>query len=118
MARERQQVLVAGLLRAWKSFQRLLARPVLENGLDRQAERVVDSAVVLRDRDHGAARLFEQLRADAAYVAEALHDDAGLVRRAAQAVERRHPPDRHPPPLRLPPTRPPPPPTPLPLPPP
>src|SRR5260370_31926090 len=101
MARERQQVLVAGLLRAWKSFQRLLARPVLENGLDRQAERVVDSAVVLRDRDHGAARLFEQLRADAAYVAEALHDDAGLWRRAAQAARRRHGADRHPAPPRL-----------------
>src|SRR5260370_25557264 len=95
MARERQQVLVAGLLRAWKSFQRLLARPVLEHALDRQAERVVDSAVVLRDRAHGAARLFEQLRADAAYVAEALHDDAELVRRAAQVVELRHGAEHH-----------------------
>ena len=90
-----EQLLVADLLGTGKSLERLLARPILEHPFDRKAERVVNPAVILGDRDHGAARFFEQLRADAAHVAEALHGDPRLMRRAAKVLECRGRADRH-----------------------
>src|SRR5216683_3139317 len=74
----------------------LTSRALFLHALDGEAERVVDAAVVLADRDDRAACLFEQPRADAADVAEPLHRDACLVRKAVEMFERSHRADRHP----------------------
>src|SRR5438094_373192 len=101
VALQRQQRLVANLLRAREALQRLLPRAVLEHPLDRKAERVVDPAVVLGHGDDRASRLLQELGADAAHVAEALDRGPGLVRRSPQVLERRHGADRDPAPGRL-----------------
>src|SRR5439155_10363401 len=67
--------------------QPLLAALDVRDGLrDIDAARRRVAAAHVRDRDDPAARFGEGLRGDAADVAEALHRDAGVLRRAASAL--------------------------------
>src|SRR5205807_1257701 len=94
VAVHRKDILVADLLRARETTERLLASPILEHTLDGKAKRVVDAAVVLADRNHRAARLFEKTRANAADVAKALYRNLRLMGLAAEMVQRSQRADR------------------------